>query len=259
MFEYYGKLNELLELNLPFVSVILVDTTGSVPQDAGNKMLVTREGLYFGTVGGGKVEKRALEEALLLLKSPDQKQRTHFVNWSLSKDIGMTCGGMVKLYFELHNHNEWEIVIFGAGHVANAVINLLVNLECRITCIDPRQEWLNKLPGRPNLTTLLCKEMPTAVSTLPDKAFVLLITMGHTTDSPILIEILKTRRFPYLGVIGSRAKAERLKQDIRAAGLDEAATEAFYCPMGLELGGNHPQEIAISIVAQLLQTRDKAK
>jgi xanthine dehydrogenase accessory factor len=85
---------------------------------------------------------------------------------------------------------------------------------------------------------------------------VLLMTMGHTTDRPILIEILRTRTFPYLGAIGSHSKAKRLKQDIRDAGLPEELTKAFLCPVGLEIGSNHPQEIAVSVVAQMLGVRD---
>lgn len=254
---YYQKLNDLLRSKIPFVSCIVVDTTGSVPQDAGSKMLVTESGLQQGTVGGGKVEKRAIEECLLLLQKREHGKHTHFVNWSLSKDIGMTCGGMVKLFFEVHNTGIWQIAVFGAGHVANAVINLLCKVECKITCIDPRQEWLDKLPDSEQLTKLKTDDMPSAASKLADDSFVLLITMGHSTDSPILTKILSTRTFPYLGVIGSEAKAIRLKQDLAAAGLSQEKADAFFCPMGLPLGNNHPQEIAISIVSQLLQERDR--
>lgn len=257
---YYDKLTELLEADQPFVSVIVVDTTGSVPQDAGSKMLVTRDGLHFGTVGGGKVEKRAIEEAQSLLCRLDSGQTTHFVNWSLSRDIGMTCGGSVKLYFETYNSNSWKIVIFGSGHVALCVASLLNNLECRITCIDPRPEWLEKLPDSPKIRKIQSDDMPGEVASLPDDAFVLLMTMGHTTDKPILLEILHCKReFPYLGVIGSDAKAVRLKQDIAEAGLPAEYAAKFYCPMGLDLGTNHPQEIAVSIVAQLLSVRDRVR
>ena len=81
------------------------------------------------------------------------------------------------------------------------------------------------------------------------------MTMGHTTDRPILIEILRTRKFPYLGVIGSNAKAKRLRQDVVDAGLPEELTKAFLCPVGLEIGSNHPHEIAVSVTAQWLQVR----
>lgn len=258
--EYYAKISELLAHQVAFASVILVDTAGSVPQDAGRKMLVTMNGLHYGTVGGGKVERKAIEEAQQLIASSNGSKNTHFVNWSLSRDVGMTCGGQVKLYFETHNVNVWNIVVFGAGHIANALINLLVKLECRITCIDPRSEWLDKLIESPKLKKVLAEDMPAEVAKLPDDSFVALMTMGHSTDKPILIEIFhQGRKYPYLGVIGSEAKAARLYKDITEAGLPPEMKDSFYCPMGLDLGSNHPQEIAISIVAQLIEVRDKIR
>ena len=258
MTDYYEKVNELLAQKTPFVSVIVVDSSGSAPGEIGSKMLVTESGWYFGTVGGGKLEKKAIDESMRLLHEPRTgSATTHFANWSLSKDVGMTCGGLVKLFFETHFSTTWQIVVFGAGHVANAVINSLMSLECSITCIDPRQEWLDKLPTSAKLRKILTADMPSQVATLPEGASVLLITMGHASDGPILVEILRSRKFPYLGVIGSAAKAVRLRQDIAEAGLPEPTQHAFFCPMGLPLGSNHPGEIAISIVAQLLQERDK--
>jgi xanthine dehydrogenase accessory factor len=94
------------------------------------------------------------------------------------------------------------------------------------------------------------------VRTIPDDASVILMTMGHATDKPILLEILRTRHFPYLGVIGSHSKAVVLRRDLAEAGLPKEQQEAFHCPIGLELGTNHPYEIAVSIVAQLIQQRD---
>jgi xanthine dehydrogenase accessory factor len=258
--EYYRRISDLIAAHTPFVSVIMVDADGSVPQDIGTKMLVTAAGIEYGTVGGGKVEKKAIEEAQRLLNGSNGRRSTHFVNWSLSRDVGMTCGGQVKLYFETHNHDVWNIVVFGAGHIANALASLLVNLECNATFIDPRAEWLSKLPDSPNITKVLAKDMPGKVAALPADAFVALMTMGHSTDKPILLEIFRQqRKFPYLGVIGSKAKAARLYKDIEEAGLPASLRDQFFCPMGLDIGSNHPQEIAISIVAQLLQVRDRVK
>ncbi|MEA2164827.1 MAG: xanthine dehydrogenase accessory factor [Thermoanaerobaculia bacterium] len=239
----------------PLVVVTVVDTAGSVPQDRGAKMIVTLTGLHFGTVGGGKVETKAIAEAQAMLRG-ETKEPTKFVQWNLAKDVGMTCGGIVKLYFESHNIGRWRIVIFGAGHVANALINVLVHLDCQITCIDPRAEWLAKLPDSPKLTKTLAPDMPSLVKSIPADAFVILMTMGHTTDKPILIEILRTRTFPYLGVIGSDAKANILRRDVAEAGLPDEAKRAFFCPIGLDLGTNHPYEIAVSVAAQLLSVRD---
>jgi xanthine dehydrogenase accessory factor len=251
---FFEALNDLVESHRPFIAVTVVDTLGSTPQDRGAKMLVTAEGREFGTVGGGKIEARAIAEALAML-ADDTAAKTRFHQWSLEKDIGMTCGGIVRVYFEAFNVIRWNIVVFGAGHVASALVDVLLRLDCRITCIDPREEWLAKIPDAPRLRKILTADMPSEVAKIPDGSYVVLMTMGHTTDKPILIEILRTRTFPYLGVIGSNAKAKRLRQDITAAGLPEEMTKAFFCPVGLEIGSNHPQEIAISVAAQMLQIR----
>jgi xanthine dehydrogenase accessory factor len=255
---FFDAMNDLMAAEVPLVVVTVVDTMGSVPQDRGAKMIVTRDGLRLGTVGGGKVETKAIAEAQKML-SGEVAENTHFAHWNLAKDVGMTCGGVVKLYFESHNFRRWRIVIFGAGHVANALINLLIHFDCAITCIDPRQEWLEKLPQSPKLTAIQTDDMPSIVKTIPDDAYVILMSMGHTTDKPVLIEILRTRTFPYLGVIGSDAKANILRREIAEAGLPAEAQRAFHCPIGIDIGTNHPYEIALSVIAQLIQTRDAAR
>lgn len=252
---FFDVLSELMSAEVPLVTITVVDTAGSAPQDRGAKAIVTADGLRFGTVGGGKVETKAIAEAQKMLRG-EIAETAHFVQWNLAKDVGMTCGGIVRLYFEAHNAGRWRIVVFGAGHVANALANLLIHFDCHATFIDPRDEWLAKLPQSARLTKVQADDMPSMVKTLPDDAFVLLMTMGHSTDKPILIEILRTRRFPYLGVIGSEAKANILRRDLAEAGLPPEAGRAFYCPVGLTLGTNHPYEIALSILAQLVQTRD---
>jgi xanthine dehydrogenase accessory factor len=251
---FFEEQNALLAAGTPFVAVTVVDTLGSTPQDRGAKMLVTDVGRHSGTVGGGKIEARAISEAQSMLRD-SESPKTRFFQWSLEKDIGMTCGGIVRVYFEAFNVTRWNIVVFGAGHCAQALIALLVKFDCRVTCIDPRPEWLEQIPANAKLRKVQTGDMPAEVAKIPDGSFVVLMTMGHTTDKPILIEILRARTFPYLGVIGSNAKAKRLRQDIEAAGLPAEMQRAFFCPVGLEIGSNHPQEIAVSIAAQMLQIR----
>jgi xanthine dehydrogenase accessory factor len=252
---FFEALSDLMAAGVPLVTVTVVETTGSTPQDRGAKMIVTAEGLRFGTVGGGRVETKAIAEAQAMLEG-DRPALTHFASWNLNKDVGMTCGGIVRLYFEKLNVAAWDIVIFGAGHVAQALTNLLVHLDCHVTCIDPRTEWLQRLPSSPKLTPVQSSDMPAMVRALPENAFVVLMTMGHTTDKPILIEILRTRTFPYVGVIGSHSKAVILRRDVEDAGLPLRMQNAFHCPIGLGVGTRHPYEIAVSVVAQMLQTRD---
>jgi xanthine dehydrogenase accessory factor len=216
-------------------------------------MLVTREGLAGGTIGGGKIEARALQEAREMLEKATSEPK--FTQWNLQTDLGMTCGGHVKLFFETFNIARWPIVIFGAGHVAQALTRVLLPLDCHLTCLDTRQEWLEKLPDDPKLRRILTADLAAEVANLTGNSFVLLMTMGHATDLPVLRELLK-RHFPYLGVIGSKSKAGALRNTLLKEGFSPEATSRFFCPMGLPLGTNHTHEIAISIAAQLLQQRD---
>ena len=260
MHEYYRKLNELAEDGIPFVSVWLVDTRGSTPHAAGGRMLVVKDGLRFGTVGGGRLEHRVLQEARAMLSEGDDsttpgRAQTRFLDWSLNKDVGMTCGGRVKLYLELFNSRRWPIHIFGAGHVCRALTSLLTDLDCDITVYDSREEWLDKLPNRDRLRVVHAAEMESMAGSFTGRDFVLLMTMGHAADYPILSRILRGEKPAYLGVIGSASKRAVLLRELASEGLD--AKDDFFCPMGLPLGSNHPREIAVSIAAQLLQERDR--
>jgi len=252
--DIYERLSALRSESSSCVLVILVDALGSTPQDTGAKMLVTPAGLLAGTVGGGRVEAKAIALAQDLLAAPSPSPQ--FVNWTLKGDVGMTCGGSVKFYFEPYTATgPWPIAIFGAGHVVQALVPVLLPLPCTLTVIDPRADWLDRLPRARNLRTVVHENPADVVPTLPENAFVLCMTKGHATDFPVLRRALAERAFPYLGAIGSAAKAAVLRRELIAAGLTPERAAQFHCPIGLAFGSNHPHEIALSIAAQLLSVR----
>ena len=288
---FVEKLAELSAAGRAFVSVTLVETVGSTPSDAGTKMLVDETGLVFGTVGGGRVENKSIQHAQEILHqsmngadaaTAAASNTCQLVEWNLQRDVGMTCGGVVKLLFEAYNFRDWRIVVFGAGHVAQSLVRLLLLLECRVVCIDPREDWLAKLPQSPKLRAIRLAEPRDFVPQLRPEDFVLCMTMGHKTDRPILQAILERcldqqsgvgnqesekqpsatpppsafRLPPYLGVIGSQAKRKVLVRELTEAGIAQESTEAIRCPIGLPLGTNQPGEIAVSIAAELIQCRD---
>jgi xanthine dehydrogenase accessory factor len=254
---FHDRYGQLLDRGAAFVTVTLFDVHGSVPHDAGGKMIVTADGLDFGTVGGGRVEAKAIEVAGAMLVGPGELAATHWVDWSLKADAGMTCGGRVKLLFERVGGSDWNIAIFGAGHVTQSLTRLLDTIACRVTCIDPRAEWIERLPA--SVHKIIAADPADHVASLPSDAFVLCMTRGHASDLPVLRRIYQSgRRFPYVGVIGSRAKAAVLRKELVQAAIDPTAL-TFRCPVGLPIGGNFPAEIAISIAAELLQVRDCGK
>lgn len=233
------------------VVVTMTNAKGSAPQDIGSRMIVGADGILFGTIGGGKVENHCIEFAKEMLGTTRTKE-AH--SWNLQKDIGMTCGGEVSFLFENESSaSEWNIVIFGSGHVSQMLTRTLLNLNCHLTVIDNRKEWIEKLPASPRLTTVHAENMSAEVSKLPAKAYVALMTMGHASDVPILNEALK-RDFPYLAVIGSKSKRNAMENELKELGHNEMN---FICPIGEPIGSNDPAEIAISITAQLLKHRDQ--
>jgi len=258
---FYERLVALERERVGFVLVTLVEAVGSVPQDAGAKMLVTSGGVVAGTVGGGRVEAQAIARAQEMLgANAAGTAAPQFVSWTLKGDVGMTCGGAVKLYFEPHPSpaNRWTIAIFGAGHIVQALLPVLIPLSCEIRCFDPRPDWIGRAPRAPNLRAECRDDLAAAVDQLPDHAFVLCMTQGHKTDRPILHRALTTRHFPFIGVIGSDSKAEILRRELVAEGVPPELVATFHCPVGLPFGTNHPHEIALSIAAQLVAERDRS-
>lgn len=254
--QHTRKLNELLETETAFVTVTLLDIRGSAPQIAGAKAIITHAGLEAGTIGGGKIEAVAIDHAQSLL-ADDSGVGVEFAVWNLQTDVGMTCGGEVKLFFEVHRNSDWPIAVFGAGHIAQSLIPLLLKLNCRVSCFDTRSDWLSRLPDHPKLKKTCIDPPCDVVNELDAKTFFVLMSKGHATDLPVLAEILRTREAPYVGVIGSVQKASVLRRDLQAQGIPADRIESFACPIGLPLGNNTPAEISISVVAQLIQRRDE--
>jgi xanthine dehydrogenase accessory factor len=259
---FYKIAHELVESRQTFVCATLIDPEGHVPQDIGAKILVTREGLFFGTIGGGRLEAKVLGHAHNMIETVMKTGRTipaERIRYDLQTDLGMVCGGAATVFFEIQSSCRWTIAIFGAGHVAQATVPVLAKLDCQVLCFDHRADWIDKLPHVGNVTSKVVDPLAEAVSQTPEDAFFVVMSQGHATDLPIVTEILKRGLPPYLGVIGSVPKARTLKSNLKAAGFSDDMIQAIHCPIGLPIGSNSPQEIAISIAAQLLSVRDLLK
>ncbi len=251
-----GTLLQLHQTGTDSVLVTVAAFRGSIPTSLGSKAVITPSGLLTGTVGGGKIEARTISHAQSLLKDPVSPP-CDLVTWNLQKDIHMTCGGEMTLLFELIRATPpWHIAIFGSGHIVQSLAPILSTLPCKIDIIDNRPDWLARIPTAENITTHLIANHTDALHLITGNSQVLSITQGHSTDRPILSEILKT--FPeiaFLGVIGSPSKRATLARELRESGVADDLVRKIHCPLGLPIGNNTPSQIAISIAAQLLQQK----
>jgi xanthine dehydrogenase accessory factor len=253
---FCARFSELHQSRTPMVVVTMTDCRGSAPQNVGARMIVGVDQILFGTVGGGKIEAHCLKIAREYLQNPKDFQPRSFT-WNLQRDILMSCGGEVTMFFELYSpQSAWKLAVFGAGHVSQELTRILVKLDCELTVIDARAEWLSLLPPEtPRFKKIQTDSMASVIDTLDPQTFVCLMTMGHSFDLPILKRALELNHFPFLGVIGSQAKRNRLEKELREQGYPGEMN--FYCPLGEDFGSNAPMEIALSMTAQLLKERDK--
>jgi xanthine dehydrogenase accessory factor len=220
-------------------------------------MVVDARGLRAGSVGGGKVEARAIASACAMLDHVDLP-RCVVHEWNLQRELGMTCGGAVTLLFERIPVESWRVVLFGAGHVAQALVRALLLVDANILCVDDRAEWIERLPTHGRLLVRGDISVEAAVSELRATDTVVCMTMGHARDVEVLRAIAARALTPrYLGVIGSAAKRHALLKTLHAHEISSNWTSQIRCPIGVPIGTNHPGEIAISVVAELLAVRDE--
>lgn len=251
----WDMISELRRQGERFVVATITSQRGSVPADAGAKALVTKDGLVSGTLGGGKIEAMAIRTAMELLESG---AGCLHVTWNLQRDVGMTCGGELSILFEVVKPaHDWHIVVFGAGHVSQALVRLLASLRCTVDVVDVRADWLDRLPSGERVRLHRMDRYEDGVELVTKDSFVVSITMGHSTDRPVLAAVLgRFPELPYVGVIGSASKRAVILRDLQSDGLTKETLQRLTCPIGLPIGSNDPAEIAVSIAAQLIQTRD---
>ncbi len=231
----------------PVALVTVVESSGSVPGKTGFRMLVTPTATD-GTVGGGALEKEAIREARELLAGRGSA-RTVRIKVS---DIDMQCGGEVVLLIEplAAACPAW---IFGGGHIAQALAPLAVAAGFGVTVVDHRPEFADppRFGGR---ARTICGDYAEAARRIPAGAFVVIVTHGHSHDTEVLLEAARIEpRLPYIGMIGSRHKVAETRRRLAEAGVDPGPN--LYTPVGLDLGGDTPGEIAVAIVSEMLGVR----
>ena len=246
----YAEIAALIAEGRPFVLATVIESAGSTPQKPGSKMVVLEDGSPRGTVGGGAIEYQIIEAARALLASPAQ---TRTIETHLTHELGMCCGGRMKVFLEKQEAPA-RLTLFGAGHVARELAALAHHVGFRVTVVDARPEWASaeRFPG----CEVLVKDPADHARALtpgPSDSFCI-TTHDHPLDQAVL-EALLSKPAAYLGVIGSRRKAERFRMRLEAAGATPEQLARIRSPMGVAIGALTPEEIAVSIVAELIQVR----
>jgi xanthine dehydrogenase accessory factor len=228
----------------------VIGIAGSTPRSGGARMLVYPDSRIVGTVGGGAFEHRVIAEAQAALA--DGHPRRFSIH--LTRDLGMCCGGAMEAFIEPIQAVD-QLVIYGAGHVGAATAALAVPLGFSVTVVDDREDQID--PSRFHETVARIEADPrTVLDDLPwgERAYHLIVTHSHQLDQDLVAELLP-RPFAYLGMIGSRAKVAKFFLRLRAGGVDPDLFRKLCAPVGLDIGAETPEEIAVSIMAELVRVR----
>ncbi|MHA1983116.1 MAG: XdhC family protein [Candidatus Hodarchaeales archaeon] len=238
--------------------VTVVHTSGSTPRKVGAKMIINPKGeLVWGTIGGGNVE-RIASQVCTTLKKPK------LISYDIGEDedvqettlpTGMICGGSMSLFYEpIGSLTSPTIWIYGSGHCGKALYDLLVKQDWNIVMLDNRAGILTT-NSFPNAERRLgnYEELADEIN-YSAKDYVLIMTQGHISDEYILRSALK-KEWKYLGMMGSKKKVNEKMEQLKKEGFSDDLLQKVNAPIGFRFGGQSPEEIAVDIVAKLLQVR----
>jgi xanthine dehydrogenase accessory factor len=232
-------LAEAIQQQQPAVLATVIEVNGASPAKVGAQIVLLADGTTAGTVGGGKLEASILQDAQAAL-SDGQPRLTHYALAEAGPDaIGTLCGGEVRVFIQPYSPAP-KLIIVGGGHIGRPLQVMGDAAGFNVIVIDVE-------PGRATIPEL-------NVVALTADSYVVLITTDHVSDEAALRQVI-TSPVRYIGMIGSRAKCQTIFDHLRADGVTAAALDRVYAPIGLELGGTSPQEIAVAILAEIIAVR----
>lgn len=249
------KAVELLKERKTFVVATVVEANGSAPQSVGAKLIYTENHELFGTVGGGRVEAKVIQEIQQVLV----EKKNRLLDYKLVPEpegIGMTCGGNMKIFVEYYGKTP-RLLLFGGGHVAYEIAKLANMMKLEVVVLEERQEFAKEERFPAALSLIVKDNYDDALGevTVDENTYVVIVTKGHKTDQRIL-ELLIDSKAPYIGMMGSRRKKVEVYNNLKNLGITDKQLERVYCPIGLDLRGSRPEEIALAIVAEIIAVKN---
>jgi xanthine dehydrogenase accessory factor len=246
------QLPELSQQGKAFVLCLVTETQGSTPRKEGARMIVFSDGSIQGTIGGGSVEMQAIAEAKKVLETTKPFKK----KFQLEQDLQMQCGGNMEIYFEPF-FEELKLYIFGAGHVGRKVGKFAREFGFGVIYIDHRPEIFKEFESA--YAKCIVSDYVQSLSTINFSArdFVVITTPKHEYDENLLEQLAK-KKLAYLGMIGSKRKvAEARKRLLTEKKLTEEQLDFADMPIGIPFHAETPAEIAISIVAKLIDVKNQ--
>ncbi len=252
MNEMIQSLSQIQEEKKAAVLCMVIESSGSTPRKAGSKMLVLSDGSIQGTVGGGVIEQTVIDEALQLMNTFQIKT----VDYELGSDLSMHCGGKVKIYFEAINSLP-RLLIFGAGHIGKILSEMALPFGFDVHLIDNREGVFN---GKQGSIHYIYDQFPNAWESLEfnKNDFVVVTTYKHDYDAGIVDYVL-SKPHAYLGMMASKRKAAKAQKKWIENGHSEDSINSVFSPIGLNINCETPREIALSILAQLVDELNKLR
>lgn len=254
MTEIFNTMIDALKNQKPVALCVVIETKGAVPRHAGSKMLVYSDGTTEGTVGGGGVEQKTIDTALQSLRDGKPRVIAYTLDEKDHNAVGI-CGGDVTVYIE-PQMTQPILLILGAGHVGRSVAKFAQLLDFRVIVSDDRAELCTPdwIPGQVEFLPILMEEIPDHLEITP-QTFIVGVTRGSDVDVAGLPRLLETEP-AYFGMIGSLKRWAHTREVLRERGVTPEMLARVKSPIGIDIEAETPDEIAISILAEVIAKRN---
>lgn len=232
----------------------VVKVEGSTPREAGSKILINGNGTTIGSIGGGTLEATICREAMDVIRGCRAKMLHFDLTGDEAEGDTMVCGGEMDIFIEPILPQP-TLYIFGAGHISISISKIAKMAGFRVVVIDDRAEFANS-ERFPEADEIYAEDFPMVFPKLKinDSSYIAIVTRGHQFDEKVLEWAVKTET-RYIGMIGSKKKNEIIFSRLQSKGVSREMLEHVHAPIGLDISAETPQEIAVSIMAEIIKTR----
>lgn len=249
------KVLEDIEKGKELAVATITKANGSTPRGVGTKMAVLSDGTIYGTIGGGPLEKKVIDLCIEAIK--EGKSRS--VSFPLStKGVEMICGGDVELFIDVYK-NKPKLLIAGGGHVGYAIYNVAALLNFNIVVFEDREEFLTR-ERFPNAYELVLGKIDEELKKYPidNNTYIVIVTRGHKYDEESLEAVVNSDA-KYIGAMGSKKKVITMMKNLKDKGISKEKLNKVYSPIGLKISDESPEEIALSIMAEILVVKNETE